>query len=254
MAALLEEEVIVLVKAIPQVGVKHGETVCSAGITRDFKWRRLYPIRFRHLGNDSKFVRWQFVKYKAVRPTHDARSESRHVYEDKLTPGAIIDSDKERAELIDRVTMPSAKHAAELGHSLTVVRPKSLKFSIKPMNSSDYDALCRGYESAGQQASFIDKELKAFKPPKFDFRVQYEDSTGGKHNHDCGDWETVAAFTKWCAKYGEDKAIKDLTERYNNEYQTKGMVLALGTLAKRPQVWTLLGMIRADVAKQTSLF
>lgn len=253
MPAAIEEEVIVLVKAVPQVGIKHGETVCCAGITRDYQWRRLYPVRFRRLENESKFVRWQFIKYLGVRPTHDARPESRHVYEDKITPGAIVTLPTERAELIDRVVMPSAKHAAESGHTLTAVRPKNLKFLIKPMATAEYEELCRGYENATLQSSIIDKDLRAFVPPKFDFKVQFEDASG-KHNHDCGDWETIAAFTNFCRLYGEEGAITRLSDTYNETYQKRGMVVALGTLAKRPQVWTLLGLIRADVVSQASLF
>jgi hypothetical protein len=252
MAAPIDEEVIVLVKAVPQVGVKYGETVCCAGVTRDYQWRRMYPIRFRRLQDDAKFSRWQLVKYKAVLPKQDTRKESRHVFEDKIIVGGLLKADK-RAELIDRVTMPSAKLAAEKGHSLTIVRPRSLKFSIKPMRDSEYEQLCRDYQSAANQTSFLDKELKAFKPPKFDFKVQFEDE-GGKHNHDCGDWETIAAFTNFQRKYGEQGAISRLSETYNETYQEKGMVVALGTMAKRQHVWTLPGMIRADVVTQESLF
>ena len=38
-----ETEVIVIIKAAPQVGEKHGETVCCAGIDLEGKWLRLYP-------------------------------------------------------------------------------------------------------------------------------------------------------------------------------------------------------------------
>ena len=252
MAGLYQEEVVVLVKAVPQVGAKHGETVCCAGVTRDFKWRRLYPIRFRRLQNDARFTRWQFVQYRASRPVHDARHESRHVYEDSINSGSML-SEKERTAMIDRLTLPSARHAAELGQSLTVVRPLRLEFSIKPRKQADYDALCRSYDHAAKQTSFLDAELKAFKPPPFRFRVRFEDADGS-HNHECGDWETIATFTKWRDSYGEEQAIKLLTEKYNNEYQRKGMVVALGTMAKRPKTWTLLGLIRADIVTQGNLF
>ncbi len=38
------EEAIIVVKAAPRLGTGHGETVCTAGITRDGCWVRLYPI------------------------------------------------------------------------------------------------------------------------------------------------------------------------------------------------------------------
>jgi hypothetical protein len=252
MAAQLREEVVVLVKAVPQVGARHGETVCCAGVTRDFEWRRLYPIRFRRLQNDAKFTRWQFLQYEATRPTHDVRIESRHVFEDKLSPGPLL-TPTERVTLVSKMTRKSAKHASELGQTLALVRPSRLEFSIKPRKREDHEALCSAYELAASQKSFIDPELKAFRPPPFHFRVRFEDADG-MHNHECGDWETIATFTKWSDRYGEERAIKDLTKKYNEEYFSKGMVVALGTLAKRPQTWTLLGMIRADESAQRELF
>lgn len=252
MAELLREEVVVLVKAVPQVGAKHGETVCCAGVNRECQWRRLYPVRFRRLQNDAKFTRWQFLSYRACRPVHDSRAESRHVYEDSLEPGSML-SEKERPAFIDRITFPSAKHAGNLGRSLTIVRPVNIEFSIKPRKEADYDALCRAYEQAAKQKSFLDADLKAFRPPPFRFRVRFEDGDGS-HNHECGDWETIAAFTKWREQYGEQRAIKDLSDKYNNEYQRKGMVIALGTMAKRPKTWMLLGLIRVDENKQGTLF
>ena len=249
---MIREEVIVLVKAVPQVGAKHGETVCCAGVTRELQWRRLYPVRFRRLQSDAKFVRWQFLKYKASRPLRDVRAESRHVFEDSFGPGAVV-PERERAAFISRITLPSARHAADTGKSLAIVRPTHLEFSIKPRTPADYDALCRAYKLAAAQKSFLDRELRAFKPPPFRFRIRFEDADG-IHHHECGDWETIAAFSKWRDLYGEEQAIKNLTEKYNAEYQKRGMVVALGTMAKRPRTWTLLGMIRADEYKQADLF
>jgi hypothetical protein len=40
-------EAVVIVKAAPQVGRRHGETVCCAGIDVYGNWLRLYPVSFR---------------------------------------------------------------------------------------------------------------------------------------------------------------------------------------------------------------
>lgn len=37
-----------------------------------------------------------------------------------------------------------------------------------------------------------------------------------------------------------------LKEKYEGEYSEKGIVFILGTLAKRPKQWTLLGVVRLD--------
>ena len=43
------ERVLTLVKTLPHVGQKHGETVCCAGLTAEGQWRRQYPIPYRRL-------------------------------------------------------------------------------------------------------------------------------------------------------------------------------------------------------------
>lgn len=233
-----------LVKAVPQVGSKHGETVCCAGVTLEGQWRRMYPIRFRRLSDDSKFNRWHLVGYDAHLPRDDRRLESRRVHEESLQVGTKL-SEAKRADFLDKIIRPSVKDAAGRGETLAIVRPKSFHFRIKPMEPLLHQSLKRTYAEAAKQQSFLDRELVAFDPPRFHFLVSYEDSEGGRHHHQCGDWETIATFTKWSRLYGEQSAIDRLTKRYNDFHQ-RGIVLALGTVKKRPKQWIMLGIIRAD--------
>ena len=39
-----EAEAIILIKAAPQIGQRHGETVCCAGISLDGTWLQLIPF------------------------------------------------------------------------------------------------------------------------------------------------------------------------------------------------------------------
>jgi hypothetical protein len=45
-----------------------------------------------------------------------------------------------------------------------------------------------------------------------------------------------------------------MASRFDTEYPAKGMVVALGNQAKRPQTWQLLGVIRLDEMAQGDLF
>ena len=74
------ERVLVLVKALPHVGDRHGETVCCAGVTETGEWRRQFPVHFRTL--EEKFRRWQWIDYDWRKPKDDQRPESRRVQED----------------------------------------------------------------------------------------------------------------------------------------------------------------------------
>src|SRR5690242_11454271 len=90
------EEVVIVVKAVPQPSKRYGETVCCAGVTHNGEWRRLYPIRFRHL-KDRSFNRWQWIMCRTARRSGDSRSESRRVSEDTIRPlGTLRTSERPR--------------------------------------------------------------------------------------------------------------------------------------------------------------
>lgn len=76
MAQWERRRVLVTVKAAPQVGKKHGESVCVAGVDLDRQeWIRLYPCHFRGLPFERRFSKYQVIEVD-VRKASDARPES----------------------------------------------------------------------------------------------------------------------------------------------------------------------------------
>jgi hypothetical protein len=246
---LKSSRVVVLVKAIPNPSQKYGETVCCAGVTVEGTWKRLYPIRFRHL-RDNKFKRWDWVKFEYGSPKADKRLESCHVYEDRLAVDGAL-AKKERASLLTPLILPSTNEAAARNMSLTLVRPIKSKFRYHQKSAKDIDDEREGYRLAARQMSMLDKDLEALQPIPYDFEFVYED-VAGKHKMQCGDWETSAAYWNISKSHGERAALDHLSKTYNEEYPSKGMVFAMGTLKKRPSQWILLGVIRLDETPQVS--
>ncbi len=72
----LERDVMITVKAYPNPSRKYQEIVCSAGVTREEGWIRLFPIRFRDLPDDKAFSKYQILRLKMTRATSDPRPES----------------------------------------------------------------------------------------------------------------------------------------------------------------------------------
>ena len=72
-------EAIILVKASPQVGKRHGETVCCAGVNDWGEWLRLYPVSFRTLDQANQFRRWDRIRFRWKKPQDDPRPESLRV-------------------------------------------------------------------------------------------------------------------------------------------------------------------------------
>ncbi len=50
------KRILVTVKTYPTPAAKYTETVCTAGITEDGEWIRIYPIRYRMLDHDKQLA------------------------------------------------------------------------------------------------------------------------------------------------------------------------------------------------------
>ena len=245
------ERTIILVKAWPQPSPKYGETVCCAGITPEGEWRRLFPIRFRHLSGDQQFKRWDIVEYRPEMPKDDHRAESRRVDEPTLKKVGSV-PERSRAALFAPLIQPSCAAAAAIGSSLSLVRP--LTFSLRWKKKSDRDfAIEKAARAATlKQGSLWEKELAQIEPCPYEISMHFEDADGA-HKMKCGDWETPATFFHWRKQYGDIGALERLKAKYEVEYQKAGVAFALGTMAQYPQTWMLLGVVRLNESAQLKL-
>jgi hypothetical protein len=243
---------VVLIKALPQPSKTYGETVCCAGVTAEGQWKRLFPVRFRHLRGNNSFSRWDWVRFAYRAPTRDKRVESCHVYEDSISVECSL-PDAEWSRLLTPLITGSAIEAMEQGRSLTLIRPRNTRFVAKRKSAAALAEEREAYKIAAQQTSIFDKELAELEPSPFDFRFQFEDDAG-RHDYQNGDWETHVMFWRWRDRYGEADTLERMASVFNDDYPKRGMVFALGNQAKRPQTWQLLGVIRLDEMTQGDLF
>lgn len=245
------ERVLVLVKALPHVGERHGETVCCAGITVDGEWRRQYPVHYRRL--NAEFGRWNWIEYDWNRPTgEDRRIESRRVQENTIRCIGKM-PETERAGFLDKIMVPSCEIAAARGQSLALIRPIKTKFWWKLKPTKQIAAEKAAYARAASQLSFLDSELAALSPCLYAFKFDYETSDGQSHRATCDDWETAAMFYRWERRMGTEAALRAMAETFNQKYPAKGMGFAMGTHSRYPKVWLLVGVLRFDLVSQRSL-
>jgi hypothetical protein len=241
----------VLVKALPHRSSNYFETVCCAGLGRDFRWRRQYPVPFRVLGGSQQFKRWDWIKYDFTDPKNDARVESQ-----KAVPETIVVTGSmkttERAGFLSRMIRASPAEAESLGESLTLVRPKNINLSWIRKTDSELASEQLKHAALANQTSMFDATAKPLTPCPFAFSFAWEDSVGKMHNHTCDDWETSTAFFRRRDKLGETEGLKSIKATYENDYVSKGIAFALGTHARRPQ-WLLVGVLRLDEAVQGEL-
>ncbi len=245
------ERVVILVKALPHVGQKHGETVCCAGVTLDGEWRRQYPIHFRRLKDG--FSRWQWIEYDWIAPgSDDRRKESRRVQEDTIKTLEIM-PERDRANFLNPIIMNSTDEAASKGMTLALVQPKNVKFTYKKKTADQLDKERAAYQEAARQKSLFDADLNALEPCPYAFYFDWTDQDGKSHKATCDDWETAATFYRRRMNKGESEALISMNYTFGEEYPKKGMAFAMGTHSRRPEQWLLVGLIRLDQTAQLSL-
>jgi hypothetical protein len=119
-----------MVKAAPQVGRRHGETVCCAGIDLYGNWLRLYPVSFRTLEGSKKFGRWDRIKFNWRTPNDDKRTESRRVDQQSIEiVGKLRKS--ERANFLAKAVVTSLVKEREAGRSFALLKPEILAFKSR---------------------------------------------------------------------------------------------------------------------------
>ena len=250
--SLQSSQVAILIKALPQPSKKYGETVCCAGLTDGGEWKRLFPVRYRHLAGDQSFQRWDRISFNYRAPHQDSRRESCHIFEDSIRKVGKL-TERERELLLNRVIVGSAKDAEKSGSSLALIRPKNTVFKYRRKTEAQLRKEREAYIRSASQGSFFDKALAALEPSPFRFGFSFEDDMGS-HAYQCGDWEVHAMYYRWVRRYGEQQTLKRMEETFNDRYPKAGMAFALGNMAKRPHTWQLLGVIRLAEDPQPDLF
>jgi hypothetical protein len=70
------KRVLITVRTYPVPARRGIEVSCTAGVTSDGKWIRLFPIPYRFLAADQRFTKYQWIDVQATRPRNDPRPES----------------------------------------------------------------------------------------------------------------------------------------------------------------------------------
>ena len=248
-----EAEVIVIVKAAPQRGQKHGETVCCAGIDLQGNWLRLYPVAFRTLEDGQKFGRWDRIHFRWRLPNDDHRLESRRVDQDSIrVVGVLPQRERQRFLAARIVTSLNRERAAK--RSLALLKAQILKFSYERKSDKEIQSERAAFAALRNQSDlFNTKPLIPYEPCPFEFQYRYQTDDGIRQGT-CQDWEIEATFYNWRKEYGEQDALSKMLRVFGEEYPTKGMLLAMGTHSLYPDRWLVNGIVRLDEVSQLTLF
>lgn len=247
-----ETEAVVLIKAAPQVGQKHGETVCCAAIDLEGNWLRLYPVSFRHLDDAQKFSRWDRVRFNWSLPKDDQRIESRRIDQQTLSIVGKLPK-KERQGFLGSRIVTSLDKEREEGRSLALLQCEILGFFHEKKSAEEIAEETAKFQAMRNQADLFNaKPLIPHRPAPYKFKYRYKTDDGLREGT-CQDWETEATFYNWSKLYGEEETLDRMCRVFGEEFPEKGMLLAMGTHSLHPDTWPINGVIRLDEIQQLSL-
>ena len=88
-------KILIAVKTYPIPSAKYDELVCTAGVTEDGRFIRLYPVNFRDLPYSQQYKKYQWIEVQAEKHSgRDSRKESyRPQHDAPLVPGEWIGTD-----------------------------------------------------------------------------------------------------------------------------------------------------------------
>lgn len=261
--------VLITVKTYPLPSSTYDELVCTAGVTENGDFVRLYPINFRDLPFSQQYKKYQWIEIKAERHGRkDMRKESYRPVSSSLqtigepikpNPGnwkararyALANKSRSIEELKDRHNIDRT--------SLGVIRPKAFTELVISPDSPNWKPR---QEAAFQQMRLWETRTISRDPPRkvpFAFRYHFEcdDTRCRGHKMMIADWELGALFWKLV---DEGSSHEESAEKVRQKFlcdlcgDDKDTHLFVGTVHTHPNSWIALGVFYPKKDEQPNLF
>jgi hypothetical protein len=247
------KRVLITVRTYPVPATKGIEVSCTAGVTSDGKWIRLFPVPYRFLSTDQRFTKYQWIDVDVTRASNDSRPESYKLNVDSIKIQSTVPSDdlwRPRKEIIFPLKQTSMceieRHRAEHGSpTLGIFQPKRIKrLTITRAEAVDW--------TPDQQAT-LNQQLLPFEtstpasplekiPFEFRYEFQCDAPNCPGHHMSCTDWEIGQSYRKWRNDYGDGWEAK-FREKYERQMIEKNDThFYVGTLHQYPGTWIIVGL------------
>jgi hypothetical protein len=183
--------------------------------------------------------------------------ESQKVVPESIVVGSSIKV-SERAAFLRPLLRASFAEANSLRESLALIRPRQISLVSKAKSALDLATESQKHKQLADQLSLFDPTAKPLEPCPVSFSLQWVDQDGKSRSHECDDWETSTAYSRFHRTYGAEAAVQILQEKYDS-YLASGLALAFSTHSRRnveygtQNQWLLVGLIRIDDTDQVGL-
>jgi hypothetical protein len=252
------ERILILAKTYPSPSAQYVETSCVAGINEQGLMRRLYPVPFRYIEENSQFKKWQWIEVRVEKAKKDHRHESHRLYVDTIKCGEVLDTKKKwfaRMEWLEKI--PNLNHIEEVNNlshqtSLVLLRPKIVlgleisKARNQQWTTEERDKLMR---EQMQDDIFSENEAKrqvsALHKIPFDFYYRYLcDTPDGEkqYHHKIVDWEAGALYWNCLRSHGPNWE-KPFRDKLETDLMAKNLMFLMGNQHRFQNQWLIISMI-----------
>jgi len=218
-----KKQILILVKTYPNPSRGYIETVCTAGVTQNGEWIRLYPVSYRYLEDRQKYPKYSWIELEVQKAAGDNRVES---YKPRIESIRVIRSPLPGTQKWDEakaLLIPNAKKSlCELNQlkdeniSLGIFKPKSItdfywKNEARNWTEEEKEILVQ-QDLFGLEQKPLEKV-----PYSFHYRFYCADSNCNGHDIKINDWEIYQAYRNWLSTYNnEEKVLQKIKEKWLN--------------------------------------
>ena len=242
--------VLVTVKASPEIGRTHGETVCVAGIRVDegqARWIRLFPVPWQWFWG-GEHPKYQLIEVDVLKHSKDQRPES---YRPSLETATVLrggSTQKQRSEVLNRLpqlSMCDLIAAKGWGRpSLGLVVPREITGFRHEDHTGDTAHI--GKMNLAAQGSLLAQDAPKLEFSPFAFKLAYRCQSPGCRGHQQSivDWEISEAWRRWRSDYPDDYLDRIEQKWLELVHPDRNPAFFVGNQHQAPQGFLILGIAR----------
>lgn len=245
-----KKKAFIVVRTYPTPANKGLEVSCTAAVTEDSKWLRLFPVPYRLLESDKRFHKYQWIEVE-VEKASDPRPESHKIRPQSISVlSGVLSTDnawRDRKNILESVRghclcCLKSKRDNYGFPTLGFFRPKEIKRLIIRKGEMDWSPEQKAV--LGQRHLFEEAPAQELEKIPYSFLYEFlcdHDNCRG-HKLSCTDWEMGESWRKWKAQYGKDWEAA-FRQRYEKEFLLeKDLHFFVGTVNAHPKEWIIVGL------------
>jgi len=247
----ITKRVLIVVRTYPVPAHRGIEVSCTAGVTSDGGWIRLFPIPYRFLAPDKRFTKYQWIEVAVIKAS-EPRPESYTLRIDSIKRRETVgtaDNWRARKDFVFPLRRNSlceimATRRADGSPTLGIFKPAQIsRLAIKPAKPPTWTP----QEETKLRQQLLDFE-RAPKTPlekiPLEFRYEFRCAVAGCKGHRimCTDWEMGESYRRWRNEYG-DRWEAIFRQRYERDMIEKNDThLYVGNMHGHQDTWLIVGL------------